>query len=45
MTIAHFVFAYHFWIMLRAPRGAAGATRPPFHEAQPLLYAVEEPGR
>jgi cytochrome c oxidase cbb3-type subunit 1 len=45
MTLAHFVFAYHFWIMLRAPRGAGGATRPPLHDAQPLLYAVEERGR
>jgi hypothetical protein len=42
MTVAHLVFAWHYWLMLRAPRGAAlAATRPPFHEAQPLLYTAE----
>ena len=42
MTVAHFLFAYHYWRMLRAPRGAALAlTRPPFHEAQPLLYTSQ----
>ena len=36
------MFAWHYWRMLRAPRGAAlAATRPPFHEAQPLLSTAE----
>ena len=41
MTAAHFVFAYHFWIMLRPPKGLRARTRPPFHEAQPILYTAE----
>lgn len=41
MTAAHFVFAYHFWIMVRPPKGLRARTRPPFHEAQPILYTAE----
>lgn len=40
LTVGHFVFAYHFWIMLRMPDRARG-TRPPWHEAQPILYTDE----
>ena len=38
--MAHFIFAYHFWIMVRMPE-LARRTRPPFHEAQPILYTRE----
>lgn len=41
LTIAHVIFAYHFWLMVRMPAGAARRTRPPFHEAQPVLYTAE----
>ena len=41
LTIGHLVFAYHFWLMLRMPRGVPRRTRPPFHEAQPILYTTE----
>jgi cbb3-type cytochrome oxidase subunit 1 len=40
LTIAHFVFAYHFWLMVRHPE-VARRQRPPFHEAQPMLYTAE----
>ncbi len=40
LTIGHLVFAYHFWIMLRMP-DLARRTRPPFHDAQPVLYTAE----
>ena len=40
LTIGHLVFAYHFWIMVRMPE-LARRTRPPFHEAQPILYTAE----
>jgi cytochrome c oxidase cbb3-type subunit 1 len=40
LTIAHFVFAYHFWLMVRHPE-VARRQRPPFHEAQPVLYTAE----
>jgi cytochrome c oxidase cbb3-type subunit 1 len=40
MTLAHFVFAYHFWLMVRRPE-LARRNRPPFHEAQPILYTPE----
>ena len=40
LTLGHLVFAYHFWIMVRRPQ-LAGRTRPPFHEAQPVLYTAE----
>jgi cytochrome c oxidase cbb3-type subunit I len=40
LTAGHFVFAYHFWLMVRTP-GGAGRTRPPFHEARPVLYTAE----
>jgi cytochrome c oxidase cbb3-type subunit 1 len=38
MNLGHLVFAYHFFLMLRMPRGLGKRTRPPFHEAQPVLY-------
>ena len=41
MTVAHFVFAYHFYLMVRMPRGVPRRKRPPFHEAQPMLYTSE----
>ena len=41
LTVGHLVFAYHYWLMVRMPRGVAGRTRPPFHEAQPILYTPE----
>ncbi len=41
MTVAHVVFAYHFYLMVRMPRGTPRRSRPPFHEAQPLLYSAE----
>ena len=40
LTAAHFIFAYHFWIMVRRPDRAA-RTRPPFHDAQPVLYTAQ----
>ena len=40
MTLAHFVFAYHFWLMVRRP-DLARRNRPPFHDAQPILYTPE----
>jgi cytochrome c oxidase cbb3-type subunit I len=40
LTLGHLIFAYHFWIMLRMPE-LARRTRPPFHEAQPILYTAE----
>jgi cytochrome c oxidase cbb3-type subunit I len=45
LTVGHVVFAYHFWLMVRRP-DAAQRTRPPFHEARPVLYTAEaEAGR
>ncbi len=41
LTLGHIIFAYHFWIMVRMPEGAQRRTRPPFHEAQPILYTAE----
>jgi cytochrome c oxidase cbb3-type subunit 1 len=41
MSLAHVVFAYHFWIMVFPPKGLRARTRPPFHEAQPVLYTAE----
>lgn len=41
LTIGHLVFAYHFWLMMRMPRGVPRRARPPFHSAQPVLYTVE----
>lgn len=41
MTTAHFIFAYHFWIMVRLPKSVKPRLRPPFHEAQPILYTAE----
>lgn len=40
LTAGHVVFAYHFWLMVRRP-GLASRTRPPFHEARPVLYTAE----
>ena len=40
MTLGHMVFAYHYWIMVRMPE-LARRTRPPFHEAQPVLYTPQ----
>ncbi|HEU5174918.1 MAG TPA: cbb3-type cytochrome c oxidase subunit I [Gemmatimonadaceae bacterium] len=40
LTAGHIVFAYHFWMMLRMPERAT-RTRPPFHEARPVLYTAE----
>ncbi len=40
LTLGHLVFAYHFWIMVRMP-DLARRTRPPFHDAQPVLYTAE----
>jgi cytochrome c oxidase cbb3-type subunit I len=40
LTVGHVVFAYHFWIMVRKTERAERA-RPPFHEAQPVLYTAE----
>jgi len=40
MTLGHFVFAYHFWIMVRMPQ-LSRRNRPPFHDAQPILYTAE----
>jgi cytochrome c oxidase cbb3-type subunit 1 len=41
LTLGHFIFAYHFWLMVRMPAGMPRRGRPPFHEAQPLLYTPE----
>lgn len=41
LTLGHLVFAYHFWLMVRMPRGVARRSRPAFHDAQPLLYTAE----
>ncbi|HEX6629876.1 MAG TPA: cbb3-type cytochrome c oxidase subunit I [Gemmatimonadaceae bacterium] len=41
LTVGHCVFAYHFWLMVRTPRGTPRRARPPFHEAQPILYTPE----
>jgi len=41
LTVGHLIFAYHFWLMVRMPRGATRRTLPPFHEAQPILYTAE----
>ena len=41
MNLSHFVFAYHFYLMVRMPRGTPRRSRPPFHEAQPLLYTAQ----
>jgi cytochrome c oxidase cbb3-type subunit 1 len=40
LTVGHFIFAWHFLRMIRMPKGAQPA-RPPFHEAQPVLYTDE----
>ena len=40
LTVGHFIFAWHFLRMIRMPKGATPA-RPPFHEAQPVLYTDE----
>jgi cytochrome c oxidase cbb3-type subunit 1 len=40
LTVGHLVFAWHFWIMVRMPERAR-RMRPPFHEAQPILYTAE----
>jgi cytochrome c oxidase cbb3-type subunit 1 len=40
LTAGHLVFAYHFWMMVRMPERAR-RTRPPFHEARPVLYTAE----
>ena len=46
LTVGHFIFAWHFWRMVRMPTGAQPGARPPFHEAQPILYTDEaEAGR
>ncbi len=44
LTLGHCVFAYHFWLMVRMPRGAQHRLRPPFHEAQPVLYTARAAG-
>ena len=44
LTIGHVIFAYHYWLMVRAPRGLPQHTRPAFHEAQPILYTAEAEG-
>jgi cbb3-type cytochrome oxidase subunit 1 len=41
LTVGHLVFAYHFWLMVRGRGGAAERSRPPFHDAQPVLYTAE----
>lgn len=41
LTAGHVVFAYHYWLMVRMPRGVPRRARPPFHEAQPILYTPE----
>ncbi len=41
LTAAHLVFAYHFWLMVRSKEGEERFSRPPFHDAQPLLYTAE----
>jgi cbb3-type cytochrome oxidase subunit 1 len=38
LNVGHLVFAWHFWLMVRMPRGVPRRSRPPFHEAQPVLY-------
>ena len=42
MTIGHFVFAWHVWVMFRGR--AVAAVRPPFHEARPILYTAPAAG-
>jgi cytochrome c oxidase cbb3-type subunit 1 len=44
MNLGHLVFAYHFFLMLRMPQGLGKRKRPPFHEAQPILYTREAEG-
>ncbi|HEY0810415.1 MAG TPA: cbb3-type cytochrome c oxidase subunit I, partial [Longimicrobiales bacterium] len=44
LTIGHVIFAYHYWLMVHAPRGVPQHTRPAFHEAQPILYTPEAEG-
>jgi cytochrome c oxidase cbb3-type subunit 1 len=41
LTIGHIVFAYHFWLMVRMPRGAPTPDRPPLHDSRPILYTPE----
>jgi cytochrome c oxidase cbb3-type subunit 1 len=41
LTLGHFIFAYHFWRMVRMPALAERTDRPPLHEAQPVLYTDE----
>lgn len=37
MNLGHLVFAYHVWLMVRRPE-LSRRGRPPFHDAQPVLY-------
>ncbi len=39
LSAGHLVFAWHFWLMVRMPSSVPRRTRPPFHEAQPVLYS------
>ena len=39
LTVGHVLFAWHFWLMVRMPAGTARRSRPPFYEAQPVLYS------
>ena len=41
LTAGHFIFAYHFWLMVRGGARGERTTRPPLHEAQPVLYTPE----
>lgn len=42
MTAGHLIFAWHCWRMIREPApGRAPRTRPPFHDAQPILFSGE----
>ena len=44
MNLGHFVFAWHVWLMTRRQDLATRRSRPPFHEAQPILYTAEAGG-
>jgi cytochrome c oxidase cbb3-type subunit 1 len=44
MTVGHFVFAWHFWLMVKRQDLANRRSRPPFHEAEPILYTAEARG-
>ena len=42
LTAGHLVFMWHYWLMVRRPAaGEVVRSRPPFHDAQPVLFTDE----